>query len=161
MEGLRLSPSLTLFKELNETFDLATYLRVLCNSKYRWALSGLRLSSQSLAIETGRHNNIQREDRKCIFCNLNDLEDEYHFIIKCPLYNNIRTEYIPNYYLRNPSVYKFIELLKCTNVKKKTKTISSVCYNSIWNKKLCYCNKKCLIYMCGAFLWINTKGDNL
>ena len=69
-EGLKLSPSLTLFKELNETFDLATYLKVLCNSKCHWALSWLRLSSHSLVIETGRHNNIQCEDRKCIFVTL-------------------------------------------------------------------------------------------
>ena len=104
-EGTRLSSSLTLYK-LNETFVLATYLRVLCNRKYRWALSRLRLSSYSLAIETGRHNNIQREDRKCIFCNLDGVEDAYHFIIKRPLYNNIRREFIPNYYLRIPSVNK-------------------------------------------------------
>ena len=33
-EGLRASSSLTVFKELNKTFELATYLNVLCNDRY-------------------------------------------------------------------------------------------------------------------------------
>ena len=36
-------------------------------------------------IELGRHNNIPRNERKCTLCNLNDIEDEFHFVLKCPV----------------------------------------------------------------------------
>lgn len=116
-EGIRNSTSLSLFKELSVNFEPAPYLRILCNHNYRNILSKLRLSSHSLAIETGRHTGISRNDRKCTLCNLNEIEDEYHFIIICPFYSEIRKEYISKYYVNKPSMHKFIELLNCTNGK--------------------------------------------
>ena len=116
-EGLRASSSLTVFKELNETFELATYLNVLCNDRYRTSLAKLRLSSHSLAIETGRHTGVPRNERKCTFCRSDEIEDEYHFIISCSFYNEIRKVYIPKYYISRPSMFKFIELLNCSSVK--------------------------------------------
>ena len=127
-EGIRSSSSLSLFKELNTTYEIAPYLKLLCLDKHRAALAKLRLSSHSLAIETGRHSCIPRENRKCFVCDLNDIEDEYHFIIICPFYRDLRKDYIPNYYVRRPSMQKFIDLLKSTSVKKKKKEkFSNIC----------------------------------
>lgn len=117
-EGIRNSSSLSLYKELTITFEIAPYLKLLCNAKYRHTLAKIRLSSHALAIETGRHRGIPRENRKCTLCNTNDIEDEYHFIIVCPLFNNLRNVYLPNYYTRSPSMFKFIQLLNTTSVKR-------------------------------------------
>jgi len=57
-------------------------------------LAKLRLSSHTLNVEIGRHNII---DRHCIRCNLNDIEDEFHFVLICPDYVNLRNAYIPKY----------------------------------------------------------------
>ena len=54
-------------------------------------------------------------DRKCIRCNLNDIEDEFHFILICPDYINLRNAYIPKHYYNRPSVLKFIELVQTKN----------------------------------------------
>ena len=50
------------------------------------------MSSHTLARETGRHAKpkIAKEARKCRHCNLDDVEDEEHFLLKCPLYNEER-----------------------------------------------------------------------
>ena len=40
-------------------------------------------------------------DRKCTLCNMNEIEDEYHFILQCPIYETIRKQYIKKYYYRN------------------------------------------------------------
>ena len=53
---------------------------MLQNIKYRNILAKLILSSHNLQIESGRHCKIPRRDRKCILCNLNDIEDEVHFV---------------------------------------------------------------------------------
>ena len=117
-ERLKTSTSLTLYRELNANFEISPYLKILCNWKHRKALAKLRLSSHSLTIESGRHHEVPREERKCIYCNLND-EDEFHFIFKCPLYNELRVIYISRYYYNTyPSMLKFIDLLNCTNVKR-------------------------------------------
>ena len=62
-----------------------------------------------------RHNTIDRHDWKCIRCNLNDIEDEFHFVLACPDYINLRNAYIPKYYSNRPSVLKFIELVQTNN----------------------------------------------
>ena len=63
----------------------------------------------------GRHNTIDRQDRKCIRCNLNNIEDECHFVLVSPDYINLRNAYIPKYYSNRPSVLKFIELVQTNN----------------------------------------------
>ena len=44
-------------------------------------------------IETGRYKKpkIPKEERFCPFC-ADKVEDEVHFLIKCPTYNNLRGE---------------------------------------------------------------------
>jgi hypothetical protein len=42
----------------------------------------------NLNIETGRFNNINRNERFCFNCNKNSIEDEYHFILECSRYND-------------------------------------------------------------------------
>ena len=50
-------------------------------------------------------------------CNLNEIEDEYHFILQCPLYNDIRMKFILKYYHKRPSVLKLTQLLTSQNNK--------------------------------------------
>ena len=66
--------------------------------------SKFRPSSHDLNIETGRHWHFESSKRKCSVCDTNDIEDEFHFILTCPLYENIRKVYINMYYYRNPRV---------------------------------------------------------
>ena len=119
-QGLNLSESLTLYKELKQSFEMSPYLIILQNRELKRAISKLRLSSHSLNIETGRHRRIGRIDRsnrKCTLCNLNDIEDEFHFTLICPAYENIRKQYIDKYFYNRPSVYKFIILLNSVKPK--------------------------------------------
>jgi len=37
---------------------------------------------------------------------LNDLDDEYHFVLICPMYNDLPTTYIKKYYFRRPKLFK-------------------------------------------------------
>ena len=115
--GLSLSSSSMLYKELKQSFEMSPYLLIIQNKKHRNAIAKLRLSSHQLNIETGRHANIERLDRKCNLCNLDDLEDEYHFTLICPIYKDLRIAYIQKYFYRRPNVMKFLELLNSTRPK--------------------------------------------
>ena len=85
-------------------------------TKYRFNLTRLRVSSHRLRIESGRWskpNPTPVEQRTCIVCNR--LEDEYHFVIECNLYTDLRVKYIPSYYRNRPNMQKFIELMSSEN----------------------------------------------
>jgi hypothetical protein len=47
----------------------------------RQLFTKFRVSDHSLEIESGRYQNIMREERICKNCNLNEIGDEYHFLI--------------------------------------------------------------------------------
>ena len=106
-----------LYKHLVDNFTIQYYLQKSLNPTYRKYLSKFRLSAHSLNIEKGRYNNTNRRDRICTLCNSSDIEDEFHFILKCPIYNDLRVNYIKNYYYRRPSVFKLVQLLSVNNVK--------------------------------------------
>ena len=42
---------------------------------------------------------------------MNVVEDEYHFLLVCPMYRELRETYLPSFYCRWPSTNKFTKLL--------------------------------------------------
>ena len=50
----------------------------------------LRFSSHNLFIETGRYFSTNKNERNCIFCDLGVIEDEFHFILQCSRYTDLR-----------------------------------------------------------------------
>ena len=87
------------------------------NTKYhRSLLAKFRCGCINFEINRGRRVNIMRENRFCTFCNLQKVEDEYHFLLECPCFYEFRILYIPRYYYHNHSSIKFVNLL-CTENK--------------------------------------------
>jgi len=112
------SEVLNLYNIVKTNFGYESYLDIL-SPELRVYLSRIRLSAHSLAIQTGRfgRNRIPRAERYCVFCNTNDIEDEFHFIIKCQCYVTLRKKYIKEYFYKRPSMVKFLELLKSDDKK--------------------------------------------
>ena len=46
-----------------------------------------------------------------------DIEDEFHSILKCPLYETLRKTYIKPFYRNRPSVFKLDMLFTSENIK--------------------------------------------
>ena len=111
-------------------FEFNPYLDLITVRKFRVALSKLRTSSHRLEIKMGRWTRPVRtpiEDRKSKHCHT--LEDEYHFILECPFYSNIRTLYIKRYYHTRPSMFKLVELMSCNN-KKQTRNLATFIFKA-------------------------------
>ena len=110
---IRESPKLILYRELiSDKLEIEPYLLKIHNLKHRRVLSKLRLSSHTLNIEYGRFKNIDRQHRFCEMCDKLTIEDEYHFILECDAFKDLRCIYIPKYYRQRPSVFKLVQLLK-------------------------------------------------
>ena len=117
LSNIQHSSKAVLYKYLIDNCALQSYLQKPIEYFYIKQITRMRLCSHNLNIERGRYSNIERHNRICTFCNLNEIEDEYHFILKCPLYNDIRSKYIKQYYFKKACVFKLVQLFSTDNVK--------------------------------------------
>ena len=86
-------PSLRTYRLIKKEFKFEPYLDEIKKHKFRVAVSKLRAGSHLLQIERGRYTSpiTPRENRRCKNC-INSVEDEFHFMIICDLYNLERIE---------------------------------------------------------------------
>ena len=99
-----------------DRISLQHYLKKCIPKKYVKYITMLRLSSHPLSMETGRYQGINTVNRLCQFCK-SDVEDEFHFVLKCPVYDCFRKLYIKKYHRTHPSVFKLVQLLCTENFK--------------------------------------------
>ena len=85
---------------------------------YRVALTKLRTANHKLPIEKGRYRNLPREERKCSLCDLDRIGDEFHFLLECKKFDDIRAKYLPKHFYVRPNYFKYSQLLS-THSKKK------------------------------------------
>ena len=78
------SSQLETLKCLNKVFNFEKYLSCIKVDCQRVALTRFRCSAHKLMIEEGRCRNVERNPHLCQFCNLNVVEDEFHFLLICP-----------------------------------------------------------------------------
>ena len=57
-------------------------------------MSNLRLGTLDLELEKGRYTGTPREERFCKICKTHEVEDESHFIFRCPTLEPTRKPYI-------------------------------------------------------------------
>ena len=110
------SSKCNLYKYVNDGFKLQFYLTKAIPNTYVQYISKYRMSSHKLEVEQGRYHNVSRNERICKMCSNSEIEDEFHFLLVCPFYDNFRKMYIKKYYYKKPSTYKLIQLLSTENV---------------------------------------------
>ena len=81
-------------KPKNKEFKLEQYLCQPQNINHTYSLVTFRISSHHLHIETGRYTQPKTaaEQRICIHCYANEIQDEIQFLLNCSLYIPERTE---------------------------------------------------------------------
>ena len=109
------SSRLDAYRLFKHNFELESYLNIEMNKKYKLALTRFRTSSHSLMIETGRYDDTARNQRICQFCNMGKVEDEYHFLLVCPYYRDLRRKFLKPYFCHWPTLMKFETLLLKTS----------------------------------------------
>ena len=87
---------LHLFKTDVNPISTTKYLLTTFGRAQRSALSNLRLGTTELEVENGRKFGIPHEARYCKLCNLQEVEDELHFLLTCPTLEYARKPYIDN-----------------------------------------------------------------
>ena len=86
------------YAKFKTTFNLENYLLSIKCIYSRILFTKLRISAHDL-IETGHYTKPKKtpvENRLCRFCKSNKIEDEPHFILHCPFYNDLRNALFSN-----------------------------------------------------------------
>ena len=89
-QTLQQSQKLSFYCTIKDDYSPSPYLVLTRKNPSRKALVTFRISSHQLRIETGRYENIPRNERICHFCTSNKIEDENHFLLDCKAYSQIR-----------------------------------------------------------------------
>ena len=50
-----------------------------------------------------------------------DIKDEYHIVLICKNFRDVRLKYIKPFYYKKPSMFKFVELVNTTNKRDRFK----------------------------------------
>jgi len=93
-------PKLRTYSKLKNELTFEPYLTANLPRYDRSLLAQIRLGILPLRIETGRFVREKLEDRICQFCDLNEVEDEYHFVFRCPTYNHEREQLLHTAHFR-------------------------------------------------------------
>ena len=87
------------------------YLSEIKNVALRTKTTKFRLSNHKLMIEVGRHQGIDKDNRFCPFCP-GEVEEEGHFLFKCPTYRFQREIFLNPLLEQYPNFLNFHEKVK-------------------------------------------------
>ena len=106
------------YKNFGAKYEIKNYFSIL--PKDLWIpFCRFRTGNHKFPVEVFSWTSLYtpRTNRKCTICNLNDIGDEYHYLMTCPVFEEFRDLYLPDFYKNRPSVFKFIQLMTTTNPK--------------------------------------------
>ena len=117
------------YKHFKSLLTVERYLVLDIPLTHKRSLSKFRCASHRLRIEVGRHLNIPREERICTHCltsrNVLYIDCEFHAFFYCCkyMYNDIRAQYLLNWYDRGMEIDDFYILMNSDC----ERTIRNVC----------------------------------
>ena len=101
--------------------------------KHKIALTRFRCSNHKLSVETSKYLNSNKDiSRNCKYCDNNGIvvvEDELHFLLVCPLCNQLREKFLEKYVQQHVSL------------------IEKLCFIM----SSCHCVKDLSAFVCNAF----------
>ena len=85
-------PKLRTYREIKYDYSTENYVSYNLTKKKRSLCAQIRGGILPLNIETGRYVGLEEDERICQMCELNEIENEYHFVLYCPFYCKVREE---------------------------------------------------------------------
>ena len=129
------SNRLITYARYKHEFNCENYLDFIANKKYKVAFTRFRLSSHDLQIERGRYENIARAERICKCWNMSKIENEYHFLLVCPLFAELRRKFFKPYFCHWPNINKFDSLMMSKS-KQAILDVAKFIYNALKLRKV-------------------------
>ena len=95
INNTEVNPKLRTYRMFKHSFVMEPYLTNVSDFKIRRQLSRFRMSNHVLHIEKGRHTRPKTpvDKRICTLCKTNQIEDEFHFICVCKVFQDLREDF--------------------------------------------------------------------
>ena len=97
-----------------EKLEIEKYFKKL-DDRNITTLCRFRTTNHKLPIETGRWQNIARENRKCLLCKSGDIGDEFHYIFVCSKFDDNNNLLSRKKFRNRPNSSKFSSLMNSNN----------------------------------------------
>ena len=109
----------------DDKYELKSYLLKLPDYLL-YPLSAIRLGRNRLPGVIGRHKNVELEERYCKLCEKNDVGDEFHYLLECPVFKEERLKFLGRYFCHHPNMFKFSCAMRPISLK-KLKNLAQFC----------------------------------
>ena len=96
------------YNMFKKEFEMENFLKIDVERKILSDFVKIRISNSNLLIETGRHKNLALEKRICPLCKA-EIENEIHFLCRCVLLSEARTNFFNTISNIIPSFSNFSE----------------------------------------------------
>ena len=111
---VRESSKCSFYKVIKLNMQFEQYLMQLPYN-LRLCMTKLRVSNHKLPIEALRHRGVERADRICQRCNLHEVGDEAHYLLKCKYFKQQRVTFLGSaYYNGNDDIHLY-RLFNCSD----------------------------------------------
>ena len=105
---------LRLYRQFKNDICTESYLTSTIPYQHRKYLAMFRSGCLPLEVELGRRDGTPLDKRFCKMCFQNVVEDEIHILLKCPLYDDVRSNLLSDIHDTGMSLQKqFIQILSC------------------------------------------------
>ena len=108
--------SCIIYRSIKPYFKSEKYL-MLSNISDRISICKFRCRNTKIPVVIlgYANSNTAYENRLCSICDMNEVGDEYHYILKCPAFQDHRNQYLSEFYTTNPNMDKFAQLFQSSN----------------------------------------------
>jgi hypothetical protein len=102
------------FRLFKDNFGMNKYFYIAPNYFCK-IITAFRTRNHRLPVEIGRWTGVPLNERKCCLCELNEVGDEFHYLLSCHYFKEYRKHFIKQYYFKNANIIKFSQLLNIEN----------------------------------------------
>ena len=99
-QELRNSSKVAVYAAFKSDIVIEQYLGFPTPKKFLLTMARFRTSSHTLEIKLGQHKGTLLSQRICEYCELRGstcIEDEFHLVLNCPMYSEIKQRYSSEY----------------------------------------------------------------
>ena len=111
------------YKEFKSSIVVETYLECIDSYIFKKALAKFRCGVFTAKLKYQSRTAIQVDLANkdlCLWClkqrNGKFMMDEYHMLLICPFYRQLRNNLIPKYYWLYPDYCKFVDIMSANNI---------------------------------------------
>ena len=129
------------------------------NRHIRYTLTRFRFGVSDIKVHRSRFKVYNADELKCPLC-LSAVDNEVHFVLCCPAFDDLRYEFIEPKYFNNPCDFR-LALLLATQNERALKNLALFVYKAFNRRKtLLLCRTwKDMIYIYIRMRWTNNHGQ--